>query len=99
MLTRSESDGCRAAGSRSEQAEWYGRRAQSSLKRSEPGGLENRDLSRQAYAGRLDETRRTGSRQTENTAINTQEIMGTNGRHLVGGGDKHNTGETDQSVC
>jgi hypothetical protein len=27
----------------------------------------------------LDGTRRTGNRQTENTGINTQEIMGTNG--------------------
>ena len=40
----------------------------------------------------------TGNRQTENAGINTQDIMGTNGRHLVGGGDKHKTGETDQGV-
>ena len=47
---------------------------------------------------RLDGTRRTGNRQTENTGINTQGIMGTNGRHLVGGGDKHKTDEPDQGM-
>ena len=38
------------------------------------------------------------NRQTENAGINTQGIMEKNVRHLVGGGDKHKTGETDHGV-
>ena len=37
----------------------------------------------------LDGTRRPGNRQTENAGINTQAIMRGDGRHQVGGGDKH----------
>jgi hypothetical protein len=45
-------------------------------------------------AGRLDETRQTGNRQTENTGISAQGIIG----EMERGGDKHKTGETDQGV-
>jgi hypothetical protein len=59
-----------------------GRQAQgqSRQKRSTPGKLENRnksrDMKRGENAGRLDETKLTGIRQTGNTCINTQGIMG-----------------------
>ena len=49
-------------------------------------------------AGRHDETRQTGNRQTENTGINTQGIMGQMSDTWTGGGYKYKTGETDQGV-
>jgi hypothetical protein len=46
-------------------------------KRSEPGGLEKQRLGKylcsEKHAGKLDKTRQTGNRQTENTGINTLE--------------------------
>ena len=39
--------------------------------------------------GWLDETKRTGNRQTENTGIYTLGINGEDGRHLERVGDKH----------
>jgi hypothetical protein len=37
---------------------------------------QSRDRLRKKNAGRLDETKRTGNKYTENTGINTQGIMG-----------------------
>ena len=57
-----------------------------------------RDRSRGKTAGRLDETKRTGNRQTENTGINTQGIMGKMGNTWMGMETITKTGETDQGV-
>jgi hypothetical protein len=49
-------------------------------------------------AGRLDETRRTGNRSTENTGINAPGIMGKLGDTWRGLETSTKTGETDQGV-
>jgi hypothetical protein len=49
-------------------------------------------------AGRLDETKRTGNRQTENTGINTLGIMRKMGDTWRGVETSTKTGETDQGV-
>ena len=49
-------------------------------------------------AGRLEQTRRTGNRQTENTGINSQGIMGKLGDTWRGVETITKTGETDQDV-
>jgi hypothetical protein len=48
--------------------------------------------------GRLEQTRQTGNRQTENTGINTQGIMGKMGDTWRGVETITKTGETDQGV-
>ena len=59
---------------------------------------QSRDRSRGKTAGSLVETKRTGNRQTENTFINTQVIMGKMGDIWRGVDSITKTGETDQGV-
>ena len=47
---------------------------------------------------RLEQTRQTGNRETENTGINTQGIMGKMGDTWRGVGTITKTGETHQGV-
>jgi hypothetical protein len=49
-------------------------------------------------AARLEQTRRTGNRQTENTGINTQGIVGKMDDTWWGVETSTRTGETDQDV-
>ena len=49
-------------------------------------------------AGRLDETTRTGNRQTENTGISTRGILGKMGDTWRGVETSTKTGEIDQGV-
>ena len=56
---------------------------------------QSRDRSRGKNAGRLDETKQTGNRQTENTGINTLEIMGKMGDTWSEVETITKTGETD----
>jgi hypothetical protein len=56
---------------------------------------QSRDRSRVKNSGRLDETKRTGNRQTENTGINTLEIMGKMGDTWSEVETITKTGETD----
>ena len=49
-------------------------------------------------AGKLDETKQTGNRQTENTGINTRGIMRKMGDTLRGVETCTKTGEPDQGV-
>ena len=59
---------------------------------------QSRDRNRGKNIGRLDETKRTGNRQIQNTVINTQGIMGKMGDTWRGVETITKTGETNQDV-